>query len=162
MAHAPMAWEQRYPLILPKWQITFLLIREAHLRLSHARVLTILTDLRKEYCLIGGRKVAKCIVKACVTCQTQDARACSQVTPPLPKERVTRVHPFQVTGVDYAGPLYIKHSRDKFYILLFTCTVYRAVHLEITNSLDLANLILNFRKFMARRGVPSLIYPDCG
>ena len=72
MAHALMAWEKRYPLILPKLHITSLLIREAHLRLCHAGVLTILTDLRKEYCLIGGRKVAKCIVKACIACQRQE------------------------------------------------------------------------------------------
>ena len=34
--------------------------------------------------------------------------------------------------------------------------------MEITNFLDLANMILNFRKFRALRGVPSLIYSDCG
>ena len=48
--------------------------------------------------------------------------------------RVTRSQPFQVTGIDYAGPLYVCNANkevSKVYICLFTCTAIRAVHLEL-------------------------------
>ena len=44
--------------------------------------------------------------------------------------------------------------------MLFTCSVIRAVHLEITNSLALNDCVLAVRRFVARRGLPSTIYSD--
>jgi hypothetical protein len=46
------------------------------------------------------------------------------------------------------------------YLLLFTCGVVRAVHLELTASLGLDDFLCAFRRFCARRGVPSVIYSD--
>jgi hypothetical protein len=42
---------------------------------------------------------------------------------PLPMERVTSLRPFAVTGIDFAGPLYIEVGNDtrKCYITFFTC-----------------------------------------
>ena len=43
-------------------------------------------------------------------------------------------HPFETTGVDYAGPLYIKIAGEqnvKAYIFLFMCAWNRVVHLEL-------------------------------
>ena len=39
-------------------------------------------------------------------------------------ERVTKSRPYQVTGVDYSGSMYVKNnngSKLKVYIRLFTC-----------------------------------------
>ena len=57
---------------------------------------------------------------------------------PLPKLRAKQAPPFSVTGVDYAGPLYcLDFPKKKFYILLFTCAVIRAIHLELVESINL-------------------------
>lgn len=48
----------------------------------------------------------------------------------------------------------------KLYICLFTCAVVRAVHLELTDSLSTGDFILAFKRFAARRGLPSVIYSD--
>ncbi|XP_064082979.1 uncharacterized protein LOC135198993 [Macrobrachium nipponense] len=48
----------------------------------------------------------------------------------------------------------------KFYVLLFTCGVVRALHLELTESLSLSDCLLAIRRFVARRGLPSVIYSD--
>ena len=57
-------------------------------------------------------------------------------TPSLPSFRVNCCYPLETTGVDYAGPLYVKESNDtelkKCYILPFTCATFGAVHLETT------------------------------
>jgi hypothetical protein len=54
-----------------------------------------------------------------------------QIEEPLPADRVMPQKPFGVTGIDLAGPLYIKVGSNmrKGYIDLFTCATTRAVHL---------------------------------
>jgi len=97
----------------------------------------------------------------CVKCKRYDSRACSQPAAPLPGLRVKIAPPFTVTGLDYAGPLFcIDLPSKKLYILLFTCAVVRAVHLELTDSLSLSDCMLAIRRFAARRGLPSVFYSD--
>ena len=63
--------------------------------------------------------------------------------------------------MDFAGPLFsVDNPRKKLYICLFTCAVTRAVHLELTDSMSLDDFIMAFRRFAARRGVPSTVYSD--
>ena len=61
--------------------------------------------------------------------------------------------------LDYAGPLYVKSSTGnqrptKVYIALFTCTVIRAVHLEVVEDLSSESFIRAFTRFVSGRGVP--------
>ena len=64
-------------------------------------------------------------------------------------------------GVDHAGPLYTRDAgKNKFYILLFTCAVIRAVHLELMGSLSTQDTILAFRRFVTRRGHSNNVYSD--
>lgn len=62
--------------------------------------------------------------------QKIQAKAGQQITAPLPKDRITESPPFEVTGVDFAGPLYVKadDSVNKSYIALFTCAGLRSVN----------------------------------
>ncbi|XP_065891652.1 uncharacterized protein [Dysidea avara] len=47
--------------------------------------------------------------------------------PPLLKCRVNAVHPFEVTGVDFTGALYVRCSdgEQKVYVCLFTCATFQ-------------------------------------
>ena len=72
---------------------------------------------------------------------------------------------FSTTGVDYAGPLYVKSSTGdqrptKLYIALFTCAVVRAVHLEVVEDVSLESFIRAFRRFVSRQGVPERLISD--
>ncbi len=69
--------------------------------------------------------------------------------------------PFSTTGVDAAGPLILKGG-EKCWILLFTCATYRAVHLEVVTTLTADGFCSALRRFVARRGRPSIIYSDNG
>ena len=54
-------------------------------------------------------------------------------SPALPDIRVTGSQPFQVTGIDYARPLYVRNANKevaKVYVCLFTCAAIRA-HLQV-------------------------------
>ena len=84
------------------------------------------------------------------------------ILPDLPEERVSEGPPFCNTGVDFAGPLYVKDAHTegeniKAYVCLFTCASTRAVHLELTSDLSAAMLLLAFRTFMSRRGLPNIM-----
>ena len=91
--------------------------------------------------------------------------------PPLPRERVASSAPFEFTGVDYFGPLYVKHfvqipGKDtevvskKVWVCLFTCLTMRAIHLELVKDMTAEEFILCLRRFMARRGVPRQMISD--
>ncbi|XP_035226746.1 uncharacterized protein LOC118199063 [Stegodyphus dumicola] len=80
---------------------------------------------------------------------------------PLPPDRVTDCAPFEIIGIDLAGPLFLKNG-GKVWIALFTCAVYRAIHLELVNSLSTDAFLLALRRFVARRGRPRIIYSDNG
>ncbi|KAJ8909750.1 hypothetical protein NQ315_014019 [Exocentrus adspersus] len=67
--------------------------------------------------------------------------------------------PFEVTGVDYTGPLYLR-SGEKVWVGLLTCAIYHAVHLELTTSLSTQSFMQVLRRFVARRGRPKTIYSD--
>ena len=69
--------------------------------------------------------------------------------------------PFSTVGVDHAGPLYARDAgKTKFYILLFTCAVIRAVHLELIGPLSTQDTVLAFRRFVSCRGHPNIVYSD--
>ena len=124
-------------------------------------VSTLITTLRNSYWIVRLRRIAKTVCKECVFCRRQDSKACSQPVAPLPELRVKAAPPFTVTGLDYAGPLFcLDFPSKKLYILLFTCAVVRSVHLELTDSLNLSDCILAIRRFVARRGLPSVFYSD--
>ena len=82
-------------------------------------------------------------------------------TPPLPKSRVLQSQAFQFTGIDYAGPLYVRdqgnQTSSKVYICLFTCAAVRAIHLELVEDQTTQAFRRAFRRFISRRGDPECI-----
>ena len=78
--------------------------------------------------------------------------------------RITKDQPFTFTGVDFAGPLYVKEHGDmhKPYISVYTCAVSGAVHLDTVPDLSAEAFIRNFRRFAARRGLRSEVISDNG
>ncbi|GFW65781.1 integrase catalytic domain-containing protein [Trichonephila clavipes] len=86
----------------------------------------------------------------------------------LPKQRITQTRPFEIVGIDFAGPILTKcqHIRkaNKFesYICLFICLATKAVHLELISTLSTDAMLAALRRFIVRRGHPSEIHSDNG
>ncbi|XP_064470062.1 uncharacterized protein LOC135384806 [Ornithodoros turicata] len=154
---------QKQPIILPKHHdFTKKLIMRTHLRLLHGGVRDTLVELRETYWVINGRQAVKAMLHRCLTCQKWRAKPAEEPMAPLPRDRVTKDEPFSVVGVDFAGPLYYKGATTdcKSYIVVFTCAITRAVHLEIVTDLSTATFLLAFRRFVSRRGVCHTVYSD--
>ena len=86
----------------------------------------------------------------------------------LPLERVTPDIVFEKVGIDYAGPLYLKYGQvrkptiTKAYVCVFMSFSVIAIHLELVSDLTAEAFIATLRRFIARRGKPSLIQSDHG
>ena len=82
----------------------------------------------------------------------------------LPSFRITKDQPFTFTGVDFAGPLFVKGNSEirKTFVSVYRCAVSRAVHLDTAPDLTAEAFIRNFRRFAARRGLPRELNSDNG
>ena len=82
--------------------------------------------------------------------------------PPWPRERVSRSDPFQIVGLDYLGPVFVKGQSglDKVWICLFTCLTVRAIHLEWVTDLTGTQFLSCIQRFVSRRGKPDSIISD--
>ncbi|GFN80939.1 tigger transposable element-derived protein 6 [Plakobranchus ocellatus] len=159
--YSDLTFDEKFPIILPKCHFSLLIVREKHAQLKHAGVSQMITAVRNHYWVIGLRSLARKVKGECLSCKRVNARACQEPMAPLMEARLKKAPAFNTTGLDYAGPVYCKDfPGEKFYILLFTCAVTRAVHLELVNSLSLTHFLLVFRKFVSRRGLPKTVFPD--
>ncbi|UYV84906.1 hypothetical protein LAZ67_X003949 [Cordylochernes scorpioides] len=150
------------PVLLPSdHPITEQLIRETHSNNCHAGVHFLLGKLRERFWILRARKTIKRVVRGCIICKRHAEKANTIPCAPLPRERLFMGVPFEVTGVDLMGPLYLRNGQ-KIWITLFTCAVYRAVLLELVEGLDATNFILALERFIHRRGRPVKIHSDNG
>lgn len=163
------SYSKKHPILLcSKHRFTLLLFRDEHKRLLHAGPQLLLSTLRECWWPIGGRNLARKIVRQCVPCTRMKGNTLSPIMGNLPAERLRPGYPFMYCGVDYAGPVSILNRKGrgsalvKGYICLFVCFVTRAVHLELVSSLSTNDYILALKRFIARRGKPLEIHSDNG
>jgi hypothetical protein len=144
-----------------------LIARDCHRRLGHTGREHVLAESRKHYWIVGGRRLAKQIVRGCnqPPCRYQNAHKMEQVMSSLPRSRLVPFEPaFSSTGIDLFGPLQVKWGRStaKRWGCLFTCLRTRAVFIEPVQSLSTDDFILVLRQFISRRGPPDEIRSDNG
>ncbi|XP_043472735.1 uncharacterized protein LOC122505290 [Leptopilina heterotoma] len=142
-------------------QVVKLLIRETHENMGHAGVQTVMCQIREKFWILSSRKTVRSVIKKCVVCNRYNSKPLSVNPPPLPVHRVKDAAVFEVIGVDFAGPVYLR-GQTKAWICLYTCAIYRAVHLELVTSLSTNNFLESLRRFIGRRGRPSIVYSDNG
>ena len=130
-AHAELTQGAKSPKILPNF--TKLVVEYYHQRVLHSRISQILAQTWHKYWIPQGRALTKQILNSCLICKrTKGGPFAMPEMPPLPREHAARSVPFEFTGVDYFGPLYIKQfvqtsEQDtevvskKVWVCLFTC-----------------------------------------
>ena len=154
------------PILLPsKNRFSELVIAECHDKVFHNGTVDTLNCLRQRYWVLRGREQVKRFVRRCTLCKKLEGLPFNTVyNPELPSFRVDEAPPFSNVGIDMAGPLLVKGNdkgdTSKSYVCLFTCAATRAVHLELVTSLSVETFICAFRRFCARRGLPTLIITD--
>ena len=86
---------------------------------------------------------------------------------PLPDSRLKEAPAFYTCSLDLFGPFEIrdtvkKRTRMKVWGTIFTCTVTRALHLDLTENYGTDAILETIRKFMSLRGAPSEFQSDEG
>lgn len=143
----------------PESRLTLLIVMHVHKLLVHAATDRTLAKFQATYWTCRARTLIKRVLKDCLVCKRHNPPCYEHHEGHLPDFRSTFSHPFEVVGLDHAGPLYL-HNGEKVYVLLFTCACTRAIHLEMVHSLGTDETGLAFRRFQARRGIPLHAFSD--
>ena len=157
-----------YPIYLPPSVVlSEKLVQDAHILTLHGGGGLTMTYIRRDYWIPRLRRLTKKVIRGCFGCKKFQAAAFKSPPPGnLPIDRTTGSVPFQIVGVDYAGPISYKISTKrgdrKAYILLFACSLTRAIHPKLLNDQTTEGFIKSFKRFVARRGRPQKVYSDNG
>ena len=155
--------EQIQPILLHgSHHFTALLIMQTHIRLHHMGFRIVHSEFREEFWILPARQAIKILHRFCLPCKIAKNPFGKEREAPILTDRLTAFRTFQVTGIDFAGPLYAKGKPlgRKCYIALFTCATVRAVYLEVCSDLTRDTFLLAFQRFIGRRGLPHTIYTD--
>ena len=156
MSNSDLPLSAQNPILLDKRHyLTVLIVLDAHRRVLHNGVRETLTELRSSYWVVRGRQFVRKMIHCCLVCRRLEGKAYqSEPPPPLPEYRVRRSQPFCHTGVDFAGPLYVKQSavseKPKTWLCLYTCCVTRSAHLDLVPDLNAITFLRRFKRFTAR------------
>ena len=86
--------------------------------------------IREKYWISKLRQLAKQVIRSCHGCKKFQAVAFANPPPGnLPQDRTQGYIPFQVIGVDYAGPILYRSGKSgegKAYVILYSCSLTRA------------------------------------
>lgn len=169
LGHAPLPYSRMHPIILHgSHHLTKLVIRHEHQRLLHGGATLVNASLCRRFHIIRMRSTVRSVVRQCVPCRRQALKTIKPLLGQLPVERITPGTTFEKTGLDYAGPIFIKygHVRKpvivKSYVCVFVSLSVKAVHLELVSDLTTEAFISCLRRFISRRGYPTLLWSDHG
>ena len=156
-------------LLIPLPHSMFLqrIIEYQHQQTFHGGVSSTMAAIREKFHVKKLRTLVKSFIHRCNRCKQHRVK---RIGPPresdLPKFRTEFTRPFEATGVDFAGPFYVKalskerNEVSKAYVALFTCSTTRAVHLELCEDLSARQFQLALKLFIARRGTPKMMVSD--
>ncbi|KAH9399765.1 hypothetical protein TYRP_017757 [Tyrophagus putrescentiae] len=157
--------DETSPSVLPhKCHLSDLLIQFEHDRLGHPGVDRTLAAVRSRVFIIKLRKSVVHLISRCRICRTLRGKTSTVDLGSIPRFRYDERTPaFTNVGLDIFGPLTTAMTTPgKRYGVIFACATTRAVHLELISNQTAAEVYLALRKFVARRGIPKLIYSDNG
>ena len=167
--HTKLPEHQKHPILISASDpFTRLLFLHYHLQLGHGGPSALLAHSGNIFYVKGGKRLARSVCNKCVICRKAAAKASSQLLGQLPPARVEPNYVFLHTGLDLAGPFYIRkgHTRRpvsiKCYLIIFICFCTKAVHLELASDQTKEAFLAALERFVSRRGLPLHIYSDHG
>ena len=126
------------PTCLPEGPLTNKLIAHMHNHIMRLGTSNTMAAIRDKWWIPKLRAKVKKTIRNCHVCKVFSVKPFGPpITSALPKFRTEGSRPFEVTGVDFAGPLHYKirkGEQGKCYVLIFTCAASRTIHLELTKT----------------------------
>ncbi|XP_055524646.1 uncharacterized protein LOC129718180 [Wyeomyia smithii] len=161
-----LPFDLRFPIVLPKdHPVTAKLIHHYHEKFGHGYRETVKNELKQRFYIASISRLVPRVAKDCMWCKVKRNRPVTPRMAPLPIQRLIPFQrPFSFVGIDYLGPFEVSVNRrkEKRWIVLFTCMVVRAIHLEIAHSVTTQACLMSVRRFICRRGPPLEIFSDNG
>ena len=164
-----LPFDVKYPIILPRgnW-ITKLIVNYYHENDHHvASQNQALAKILQRFRILRGREAIRECENNCFGCKRRKAKIEKQIMAPFLALRLKQpLRAFSRVSVDYGGPFITiqgrGRKREKRYLCLFTCVLLRAVHLEMTYSLDTDSFLNAFYRMASRRGLSQEVMSDNG
>ena len=131
-----------------------LIIEHCHLVSEHSGREYVLSLLREKFWIVKASSAIRRVLSKYVSYRCRQRPVCEQKMADLPVDHLTPDQPpFTSVGFDYLGTFQVKLGRSlvKRYGVIFTCLAIRAVHIEVSHSLDTDSFLLALRKFITRR-----------
>ncbi|EFP09743.1 hypothetical protein CRE_21846 [Caenorhabditis remanei] len=152
-------------LVHKKHRLARLVVEETHLKNVHLPATYLVTALRTRYWILTDKQLADSVCRSCVPCQKVNNKPFAYpFARRIPRFRTTPSVPFQHVGLDYMGPLSYRLddgiSLGKAYVLVYTCLVTRATHLELIPDGTAETYVQGLKNVFSRRGIPHSVYSD--
>ena len=118
-----------------------------HRKSLHGGVASTLVEVKSLFWITVFRKLTKFVRQNFYGCkQFKATRYANLKSGLLPRNRTEQIVPIEIIGADHAGPLHYKSKgKIKAYILLFSCSVSRSVHLELVSNFSTTEFIKCFK-----------------
>lgn len=143
-----------------------MLIETIHREQLHVGLNGLLAKVREQFYPVQAKRSIHRVLRNCVKCFRMKPKEVKQYMGDLPSTRVTVAQPFERTGVDYAGPFYLKQGRSKAptkaYVSVFICMCTKAIHFELVGTLTAEAFLGALHRFVGRRGHVSYMFSDNG
>ncbi|XP_055604233.1 uncharacterized protein LOC129752485 [Uranotaenia lowii] len=168
LANAPVSESRKHPMILDHHHpLSAMIVQHYHDSLYHAGQQLLIASVRGKFWITSLRGLARKTIHSCIPCFRAKPKILEQLMADLPPVRVNPAPPFLKVGVDYCGPfaLTYPHRRGspiKCFVSIFVCLVTKAVHLELVADLSTGSFLGALKRFIGRRGKPTLIMCDNG
>ena len=130
-SHLENGNKKSHPIMLSRnHELTKFIVLRCHKKVYHNGIKQTLNELRAEFWINRGRSYVRKLLNSCFICKRLQSRSYNYPeNSSLPSYRINARVTFQVCGVDYLRPLYVKDiyykSRNddmhKAYIVIFTC-----------------------------------------
>lgn len=168
IGNADISYDKRHQIILPSNNhVTKSLILALHYENAHIGMNGLLAIVRQRFWPIRAKKMIRKIVRQCIDCFYARPPKINQYMGDLPVSRVNMTYPFIKTGMDYAGPIYLKQRQRKApkikaYIAIFVCMATKAIHIELVSDMTSDSFIAALQRFVSRRGNVAELFSDNG
>ncbi|XP_020611021.1 uncharacterized protein LOC110049558 [Orbicella faveolata] len=152
------------PTYLPGGPLAEKLIVHIHNQVMHLGTANTMASVRQGWWIPKLRAKVKKVIKKCNVCKVFSTKRYGVRSPrALPEYRMEGSRPFEVTEVEFAGPLTYKVGKKeegKCYVIIFICASSRAVHLEVARTQTADEFKNKLNAFISRRTRPRIIISD--
>ncbi|GBM42553.1 hypothetical protein AVEN_140270-1 [Araneus ventricosus] len=167
LKHSKLNVYSKHPIVLPTNHIlTTNILVYYHKKYLHLGAQALLYQVRQKFWPINGKHNCKKVIFKCITCAKNKPVLTSQIMGDLPTDRVTPNHVFNVTGIDFAGPFFLKFKNqrkgilNKVYVVIYVCLCTKALHLDCVTDQTSDCFIASLKRFFGRRGKCAKILTD--